>query len=97
MDPNQIIETIKEHINPAMLLVIPALWSLGYGLKKTPKVPDWSIFWIITVAGIVLGIFVVGTSVDGAIQGILAAAVAIYGHQGFRQTKSAIKDEEGAT
>ena len=37
----QILTQITNYIDPAMLIVVAALWFIGYGLKQTPRVPDW--------------------------------------------------------
>ena len=90
----EFVDTIGKYIDPAMLVVVAALWFIGYGLKQTPKVPNWSILWIVVLFGIVFGLMVVGPTVNGVIQGIIAAALAVLGHQIVKQTKIGIDDEK---
>lgn len=82
----------QQYIDPAMAGVVLVLWFIGYGLKQTPKVPNWSILWVIVVLGIVTGFAILGPNANGFIQGVLAAALAILGHQVVKQTSSAIKE-----
>lgn len=63
------------------LMLVPALWVLGFALKQTPKVPNWSIIWILTVLSLGLAVYAYGFSVDAIINGMVAAGVAVYGHQ----------------
>lgn len=90
----EIINQINEYINPAMLAVVVALWFIGYGLKQTPKVPNWSILWIIVILGIVAGMLLVSPTIEGIIQGILAAALSILGHQAVKQTANGVKETQ---
>lgn len=87
-----IIGTITNAIHPGMLGVSLALWVLGYGLKATPKVPNWSIFWITVVLGVVAGILIVGPTAEGVVQGILSAAMAILVYQAVKQTGIGIEE-----
>jgi len=63
------------------------LWILGVFFKRTPKIPDWTIIWILAGLGIVAA---VDLDMDIAItspilQGILVTGVAVLGHQAFKQ------------
>jgi hypothetical protein len=62
------------------------LWVIGYALKQTPKVPDWAIIWILLFVSIGFGTFAFGFSINGIINGVIAAGVAVLGHQMFKQT-----------
>ena len=75
-------------IDARLLIVVAACWVIGYVLKKTPKVADWTIVYIVTAAAVVLTVGLIGFSVEAVIQGILAGAFAVYGHQIVKQTKS---------
>lgn len=92
---NEIIGAINEHIQPAMLGAVVALWVIGYVLKETPSVANWAIYWIVMALGVVAGLVIVGLNADGVIQGILAGALAITGHQGFKQTAKAVNETTG--
>ncbi|GLB60881.1 hypothetical protein NCCP133_30130 [Cytobacillus sp. NCCP-133] len=67
-------------------MLVPALWVIGYGLKQTPSVPDWSILWILVIISVITGSIAFGFSVSGVINGITAAGVAVLGHQMMKQT-----------
>lgn len=78
---------IFDLIDPALIIVVAACWALGMILKQTPRVPDWTIVYIVTAFAIVLAIGLIGLSVETVIQGILCGAVAVYGHQVVKQTR----------
>lgn len=84
---------IMEFINPELLIVVAACWVLGYILKKTPKVPDWTIIYAVTVVAVACAIFVLGFTPQSVLQGILCGAVAVYGNQLVKQAKKS-GDEE---
>ena len=67
------------------LVLIPALWVIGALLKNTPKVPNWLIPYVLLVCGVVGACFLVGLTVDGVVQGVLVAGVAVLGHQLLKQ------------
>ena len=89
-----IINQINEYINPAMLAAVIVLWFIGYGLKQTPRIPNWSILWIIVILGIAAGMFLVSPTIEGVIQGVLAAALSILGHQAVKQTVNGVKETQ---
>ena len=83
---------ILTYIKPEMLIVVVALWVLGKIAKSTQYIPDWTIPYILLVAGIagasgVLEAF----CTDAIIQGILCAGVAVYGHQMIKQPTKELK------
>jgi hypothetical protein len=73
-------------LDPSMVLLVGVLVALGYFLKSTPDIPDWLIGWILLVLSIVGAIFKIGATVDGVANGIMAAALAVYGNNLFKQT-----------
>lgn len=77
---------ILDYIIKEALIIIPVLWILGAFLKKTPKVEDWTIPWVLLVIGILLSVGIIGFTVDAAVQGVLVAGAAVLGHQLFKQT-----------
>lgn len=83
---------IQQYLDPVMLGAVLVLWFIGYVLKQTPKVPNWSILWIIIVLGIIAGLGVLGFNANGFIQGILAAALSIFGHQVVKQTANGVEE-----
>lgn len=82
----------QTYIDPAMMVIILVLWFIGFAVKQIPKVPNWSIVFIIIILGIVFGLFVIGFDVNGVIQGVLAASLAVLGHQTVKQTVNAAED-----
>jgi 4-hydroxybenzoate polyprenyltransferase len=80
-------ETLFALIDPSLLVVVAACWALGYVLKQTPRVPDWTIVYIVTVAAVAVVVALQGFTVQSVIQGILCGAFAVYGHQVVKQTK----------
>ncbi|PAD73925.1 phage holin family protein [Paenibacillus campinasensis] len=78
---------IFELIDPRLLIVVAACWVLGYIFKQTPRVPDWSIVYIVLIIAVWLTIGLLGWSVETLIQGILAGAFAVFGHQAVKQAK----------
>lgn len=90
---------LKEFIKPELLILIPVLYIVGTGLKKS-KVPDKAIPLLLGVIAIVLSaIWVISTSdiftlKDAAYcffisltQGILSAGASVYINQLYVQSK----------
>ncbi|WP_449622157.1 phage holin family protein [Robertmurraya sp. Marseille-Q9965] len=73
-------------LNENYYVLVPVLWVIGYALKQTPKIPDWTIIWFLLGISLVIGTIAFGFSIDGIFNGIIAAGVAVLGHQMFKQT-----------
>ncbi|MCR8655849.1 phage holin family protein [Paenibacillus endoradicis] len=84
---NEIYVLLKQYIQPEMLIVVPTLLFLGWMMKSTPKVPDWLIPYVNTVVGIIAGIAMTPSVIDGIIQGILVSAMSILVYNLYRQWK----------
>ncbi|GIO57932.1 phage holin family protein [Paenibacillus cineris] len=84
---------IWQLIDPKLLIVVAACWIIGYVLKQTPKVPDWSIVYAVVVVAVLLTVWMLGWSAESLIQGVLAGAFAVFGHQAVKQTKKSGEDE----
>jgi hypothetical protein len=92
-------EQILSFISPALIILVAAVYCLGIFLKSS-QVKDKYIPLILLVSSIVLTIaymaliqgvgFNPTVIIDGLIQGILIASVAVYGNQVLKQVK---KDE----
>lgn len=78
---------IQDLIEPKLLIVVAACWVVGLMLKSTPKVPNWTIVYVVTVFAMFLTVWLMGFRPESVIQGILAGAFAVYGHQFIKQTK----------
>jgi hypothetical protein len=70
------------------VILVPALWVLGYALKQTPKVPNWSIIWILTIVSLIFATISYGLTIDAIVNGLIASGTAVYGHQLLKQTKN---------
>lgn len=83
------------YVSPEILVLIPVLCGVGKVLKDTEKIQDNRIPLILTVIGIFLtALYVMGTNgispvsiFTSVVQGILVAAVSVYGNQIFKQSK----------
>lgn len=79
-----------EYILQDFLVLVPVLYVLGLALKGTPRVRDWLIPWVLTILGMMIGFGIGGFNITSAIQGVIAAAVAVYGNQLFKQLLNGI-------
>ena len=90
-------EMIKEFIKPELLILIPVLYLLGNGLKKT-DVADKHIPWMLGLTSVVMCfVFVLSASAvdgwketlmaifSGFTQGILCAGASVYVNQIIKQ------------
>ena len=83
---------VSEFIKPELLMVVAACWIIGYVLKQTPRVPNWTIIYAVTLVAIIIVSFTLGFTVESFLQGILCGAVAVYGNQLVKQTKRGIDE-----
>jgi len=81
---------VMNMIDPQLMIVVVACWALGYALKRTPRVPDWSIIFILSILAIAAVIGLTGLSVQAVLQGVLCAAAAVYGNQAVKQLKKGV-------
>ncbi len=68
------------------LFLVPALWVIGTAIKKTPKVPDWSIIWVLIFVSLIVATWSFGLTAEAFATGIVAAGIALIGHQLLKQT-----------
>jgi len=80
------VENIKDFVLEQALVLIPVLFVLGAMLKKTPKVADWAIPWVLLIVGIIIAVLLVGDVLQGVIQGVLVTGATVLGHQLVKQT-----------
>lgn len=83
---------ILDYINAELVGVVIACWIIGYVLKQTPLIPDWTIVYLVALVAIVFACILQGFTVESVIQGILCGAVAVYGNQLVKQTKKGADD-----
>lgn len=81
-------------IDPRLLIVVAACWIIGNILKRTPRVPDWSIVYVVVVFAVLLSAWLLGWGAESLIQGILAGAFSVFGHQIVKQTKIGVETNE---
>jgi hypothetical protein len=79
------ITEILKYIVEKALILVPALWIIGYIIKKIPNCPDWIIPFILLPLGVVGAMAILGFTVDSAIQGVLVTGVAVLTHQLIKQ------------
>jgi hypothetical protein len=84
--------TVWSLIDPKLLIVVAVCWVFGIGIKQTPKVPDWSIVYIVTAVAVILTVWMVGWGPQAVIQGVLAGAFAVYGNQIIKQAKKGVDE-----
>lgn len=85
-------EMLMTYLVENCAIVVPVLWCIGAALKRTPKVADWLIPYLLGGAGIALCLAITlttgGSAVDGIMQGVITAGVAVYGNQLVKQLKA---------
>lgn len=86
---------VAKLIDPKLIIVVAACWVIGYILKQTPKVPDWTIIYAVTIAAVIFSMFTLGFEVQSVLQGILCGAFAVYGNQLLKQTIEAASKTKG--
>lgn len=77
---------IIDYIVKEVYILFPVLYIIGVFLKKTPKLADWLIPWILLGLGMLGGFFVADMSVHGILQGILVAGASVFTNQLYKQT-----------
>lgn len=95
-------EQILSFILPEILILIPVLIIIGMMLKKIENIKDWTIPIILGVIGILFAIMILGFKegfsgpiiLNGILQGILAAGMAVYVHQLTIQTTRKRREDE---
>ncbi|MEK3787541.1 phage holin family protein [Paenibacillus sp. FSL K6-1230] len=80
-------DIISGMLDTRLALVLAACWCVGYILKKTPQVPDWSIVYAVTLVAVGLTIWLLGFGPHSIVQGVLCGAVAVYSNQLVKQVK----------
>jgi hypothetical protein len=91
-------EILKDFIKPELLVLIPVLYLIGIGMKKSEKVDDRFIPILLGISGIILSMLYVGaTSAISSVQdilnlafvsitqGILTGGASVYVNQIYKQ------------
>ena len=92
------MEQIINYVKPELVLMIPALYFIGAGLKNSQRVPDKDIPLLLGAVGIILAALWVTatTSLAGwqsvllavftaTVQGVLCAGLSVYVNQVIKQ------------
>lgn len=95
MSQTELLTLAQQYMADKALIVVVVLLVIGYFLKRTPRVQDWMIPWVLTLAGILLACGILQEiTVESAVQGILAAGIATLTHQLWKQTTEKRKEDE---
>ncbi|QGQ93963.1 hypothetical protein EHS13_03100 [Paenibacillus psychroresistens] len=85
---------IAQLIDPKLIIVVAACWVLGFILKQTPKVANWSIVFYVTLFAIVFAVWMMGPTPEVILQGILCGAVSVYGYEFIKSLKGAQEESK---
>lgn len=80
------MENLIKFVPEQLLILVAALYVVGMFLKKTPKVQDWIIPWILLVLGVAFSISIMGINATSILQGIICSFGAIATNQFVKQT-----------
>lgn len=80
------MENLIKFVPEQLLILVAALYVVGMFLKKTPKVQDWIIPWILLVIGVAFSISIMGINATSILQGIICSFGAIATNQFVKQT-----------
>jgi len=88
------IEQFMALIEPEILVLVPVLVIIGGALKKMSIVKNWAIPLTLGIFGMIISVLILGFEkgfappviLEGILQGILAAGMAVYAHQLTIQT-----------
>ena len=95
------MEYVKDFIKPELIVLIPVIYLVGVGIKKSNKIKDEFIPLILGVCGVVLATLYVMATCDvkgykdvlmalftALTQGVLVAGCSVFVNQVIKQTKS---------
>lgn len=95
MNETDLLVLAKQYVADNAIIVVAALLLIGYFLKRTPRVQDWMIPWLLVLVGIALACGLLGAvSMVNVVQGILAAGIASLTHQLWKQTSDKRKSDK---
>jgi hypothetical protein len=80
------MENLIKFVPEQLLILVAALYVVGMFLKKTPKVKDWSIPWILLILGVAFSVAIMGINATSILQGIICSFGAIATNQILKQT-----------
>lgn len=78
-----------------LMILVAGIFIIGIFLKKTPKIKDWLIPWILIVLGVIGSITLnKDISATSVIQGVICVGAAVLTNQLVKQTSEGISTEE---
>ena len=80
------MEEIIKFVPEKLLILVAGLYVIGIFLKRTPKIQDWIIPWILLILGIAFSIAIMGINPTSVLQGIICSFGAIATNQLIKQT-----------
>ncbi len=85
---------LMDYVVSEAYILIPVLYVIGMFLKRTPKIADWMIPWILLGLGMLGGFFLADMSVRGILQGVLVSGVTVFANQLYVQTMIKSKQDK---
>ena len=92
---NEMITAVKDLIAPELLVLVPVLYLIGMGIKKSAFIPDKLIPMLLGICGVVLSaIWIFGNGAENIAaavfasltQGVLCAGASVYANQIIKQS-----------
>lgn len=83
---------ILQFLQENFYAVAVVLWILGAFMKSTPKIPDWTVPYVLTIVSCAFGISMFGLCANAFIQGVIAAGVAVLGANFIKQGAEGFKN-----
>lgn len=82
-----------EYLNGVLAATVIGLYVLGVIIKDTPKVPSWTIPYVLLIVSIIISPLILGGyTAEHIVQAIIAAGLAVYGNQLLKQGAGALKE-----
>jgi hypothetical protein len=85
---------LMDYIIKDAYILVPVLYVIGVFLKRTPKITNWLIPWILMGLGMIGGFFLSGMKLGGILQGVLVTGVTVFANQLYKQTIGKYRGEE---
>ena len=79
------MENLLNFIGDNLLILVAALYVLGVYLKKTPKIIDEFIPWILMLIGIGFAIAINGISPNAILTGVICSFIAVGANSSVKQ------------
>lgn len=81
------MDNLIQFVPEQLFILIAVLYVLGMFFKSIPKIPDWTIPWILLVISIVGAIGIEGFSIMAVFEGIICCGVSTLTNQLIKQTQ----------